>query len=435
MSILNYIRREIVFRKFNFSACLLCAILAMSAWSAAPSLLRAQRLQTEVLLQRREQLTRKEMLRMEDDYRIIMRDMGHNVMLLPQGEDLARLQQEGFPQQTMPEEYAERLARVGDVKTLNHILPVLQQKIHWPEKDTEIILCGISGQIPTPHRRRHLTPDGGAFLSPIVPAIAPGALKVGRGLAGRLGLGVGDEVVLLGSPFRVIEILPPEGTRQDISVWCSLDWMQGKLDLSGRISLILALECVCHAEDIGEVVREIRQWLPEVQVEEFSSRVKARALARQRAAETHKKAMQELREHREELYQHHRNLVAVVTPGVILVSAVWIFFLFLGNVRERRQEMGTLRAVGISESTLLTLFLLKSMGLGLAGALFGFFLGHTLAVNCMTMSWWSPHWYELLRWKELLVAVLAAPALCILAAWLPAWQASRTDPAAMLMDS
>jgi ABC-type antimicrobial peptide transport system permease subunit len=119
----------------------------------------------------------------------------------------------------------------------------------------------------------------------------------------------------------------------------------------------------------------------------------------------------------------------------MLANALWIFFLFLGNVRERRQEMGVLRAVGVSEITLLSLFLLKSLAIGLLGAAIGFLVGHSIAVNSIDMTWWSPYWYELLRWRDLFTALLAAPAVCVLAAWLPAFHASRTDPAAMLMDS
>ena len=435
MHILQYIRKEIAFRKYNFGAGLLSVTLAMAVWCGAPELLRAQRRQTAQLLQEREQMSRREMLCLEDDYRVIMRDLGHNVMILPGGENLARLQQEGFPELTMPQEYAERLALTGDVKTLNHILPILQQKIHWPEKDHEIILCGTPGQIPTPHRRKHLTPDGKAYLSPIMPTILPGELKLGSSLAEQLGLGAGDYVELLGSRFLVREVLPPEGSRQDISVWCHLDWMQQRLGLSDKISLILALECVCHAEDLGKVVSEIRQWLPDVQVEEFSSRVKTRALARQRAAEAHQKAMADFRQHREELFEQQRRLAGIVSPGVMLASGLWIFFLFLSNVRERRQEMGVLRSVGVSEATLLQLFLLKSLGMGLLGAVIGFLLGHSLAVNSIEMTWWSPYWYELLRWRDLLTAFLAAPALCVLSAWVPAFQASRLDPAEQLLEN
>ncbi|MDD4098796.1 MAG: ABC transporter permease, partial [Lentisphaeria bacterium] len=111
------------------------------------------------------------------------------------------------------------------------------------------------------------------------------------------------------------------------------------------------------------------------------------------------------------------------------------FFLFLSNVRERRQEMGVLRSVGVSEATLLQLFLLKSLGMGLLGAVIGFLLGHSLAVNSIEMTWWSPYWYELLRWRDLLTAFLAAPALCVLSAWVPAFQASRLDPAEQLLEN
>jgi putative ABC transport system permease protein len=434
MHIFTYIRQEISFRSFNFVAGLLSIVLAMSVWCGAPSLLRAQQRQTEQLLQEREEATRQAMRKMEDDYRRIMLDLGHNVMILAAEENLARLQQEGYPAFTMPESNAETLALTGDVKSLNHILPILQQKVRWPERDTEIILSGTRGQIPTPHRKRHWGADGRRFLHPIMPAVAVGEIKIGSGLAEQYGLQVGDRVDVLGESFLLREILPSEGSRQDVTIWCHLDWMQEKLQLQGRISMILALECVCHADELGQIVREIKQWIPEVQVVEFSSRVKTRAQARARAAEIHQEAIAEFKQQREALFALQRRLAGIAIPASLLASGLWIFFLFLGNVRERRQEMGILRAVGASESTLLLLFLLKSLGMGLLGAALGFFLGHSLAVNSIASSWWSPHWYELLRWRELLTALLASPSLCVLAAWVPAFRASRIDPASMLMD-
>ena len=67
MHILQYIRKEIAFRKYNFGAGLLSVTLAMAVWCGAPELLRAQRRQTAQLLQEREQMSRREMLCLEDD--------------------------------------------------------------------------------------------------------------------------------------------------------------------------------------------------------------------------------------------------------------------------------------------------------------------------------------------------------------------------------
>ncbi len=435
MHIFSYIWKEIRFRRFNFWAGVFSVCLAMAVWSAAPVMLRAQRRQTVTMLEEREREMRKEMRKMEDDYRIIMRDMGHNVMILPKDEDLAELQRTGIPKYTMPQDYADRLGTIGDVKSLNHILPVLQRKIIWPEHNAEIILSGTSGQIPTPHRKRHLTADGKAYKSPIMPTVPNGQVFLGSAIAAQLNLKEGMKVRLLDDEFIVGKVRPSEGGRADISVWCDLSWMQEKLSLQGQISLILALECLCNIDGVGGIVKEIRQWIPEVQVEEFSSMVKARALARRRASQTHKQAMEEFKEQRENIFNLQKRLASILRPAVVVFSGLWIFFLFWGNVRERRQEMGVLRSVGVSEVTLLQLFLIKSLVMGLIGALFGFFIGHTLAVNGIELVWWSEHWKELLRWNELLTVVIAAPALSIIAAWAPAMRASRTDPAIMLMEN
>lgn len=405
----------------------------MTAWTGAGALLRAHDLQTDRLLARRARETAQEMQRMEDDYRRIMRGLGYNVMIVPAGEDPAALRARGHPEGSFPFEYVERLAR-GGIETLNHLLPALQKRVAWPEHGIEIILSGTPGQVPIVHLVHFLTPDGAAYRNPIMQTIPPGELVLGHGVAQALGLRPGDETVLMGDRFRVRAVNPAEGSTDDIAVWTHLDWVQERLGRPDRINLILALECVCEADSLGRIVEEVGGLIPGVDVLEFSSRVRARALARNRAAEARETALEAERRHRQEVAESQERFAAVMAPLVVVASAAWMVFLFLGNARERVVEIGVLRAVGVREGTILAVFLFKSLAMGLAGAVAGFFSGHALGALWAGLNPISGDFLELLHLPDLWTSAIAAPALCVLAAWAPALWAVRRDPARILSE-
>ncbi|MEX2581594.1 MAG: ABC transporter permease [Verrucomicrobiales bacterium] len=434
MSIWRLIGKELLHRKTALVLGLLSITTAMTAWIGAVSLMKANDLETDRLLAERERATGEEMQRLEDDYRKIMRELGYNVLILPKGQDLSRLRALGHPDTTMPYENAERLAK-GGIETLNHLLPVLQQRVEWPEHGLEIILSGTPGQIPVAHKKKFLTPDGSAYRNPIMETLAGDELILGHSVAQTLGLEAGDETVLRDRAFQVKKVNPAEGTSDDIAVWARLDWVQEQLGMDGRINLILALECVCSAESLGIITAEVNGLVPDVQVMEFSSRVKARALARNRAEEAHREALEAEREHRTEITGAQQRFASVLSPLVVGGAVVWMFFLFLGNVRERRVEIGILRAIGTAESTLLAAFLLKSVAFGLLGAVVGFFLGHLLAAAWAGITLFSGDFWALLDFRLLAAALIAAPALCALAAWCAALPAIRKDPARILCEA
>ncbi len=434
MNLWRLVIQEILHRKTGFLLGLFSITVAMTAWIGAPVLLQAHDRQTERIMTERARATQEEMHRMEDDYRRITRDLGYNVMIVAGDEDLSRLRARGHPEIPMPFEYVERLG-TGGVETLNHLLPVLQKRVQWPEHDLEIILSGTPGQYPVTHRVRFLTPDGTAYRNPIMETIPPGELVLGHNIAHELDLEVGEKTILRGHPFRVRKINRAEGTSDDIAVWCHLDWMQDELDMQGKINLILALECLCEADALGRITADVNRILPDVQVMEFASLVQARALARNRAAEAHRKAMDAEREHRRDVADSYQRFTSIMRPLVIFASAAWMVFLFLGNVRERTIEIGVLRAIGVGEQTILSVFLVKSLIMGLVGALLGYVAGHALGAWWVDINLWSRDFITLLNVRAFLVALVAAPSLCMLAAWVPAIRAIRQDPARILCEA
>ena len=74
-----------------------------------------------------------------------------------------------------------------------------------------------------------------------------------------------------------------------------------------------------------------------------------------------------------------QRLAGRATPLLILACAVWVGLLALLNVRERRSEIGLLRALGKGSGAIVTLFLGKAVLVGLIGGALGGALGVWLA--------------------------------------------------------
>lgn len=421
MTLPRLLLREISFRKLNFVLGLISVAVAVACAVGATMVLRQHDARTERIVAAKEAETRARMAKLEDDYRKITKGLGFNVLILPRTQNLNDLFAQDYATNHMPEAYVDRLA-TSRVATIQHLLPSLQHKIKWPERERTIILIGVRGEVPI----LHADPK-----KPLLEAVPAGTLVMGWELHRSLKLQANDKVHLLGREFTVGKLQPERGTKDDITIWINLKEAQELLGKPGEINGILALECVCAAESLAKVRSEIESILPDTQVIEFQSQALARAEARQRAAVEARAAVEHEKANRAKLRDERESFAAILVPTVALAAAVWIAFLAFSNVRERRTEIGLLRALGVSARSVLFVFLGRAMLMGLVGAGLGYGIGMLVG------AFWKegaalpavPVSFD----PQLLVAVLAlTPLLAALAAWLPSLIASQQDPAEVL---
>ncbi len=414
---------EIAHRRLSFALGCLSVAIAVGAVVGSFSMLRGHDLRTERLVEEKEARTREEMVRLENDYRLIMKRMGYNVMILPASQDLSELLALGYPTQTLPESYAERLAESG-FDTLNHLLPVLQRRIVWPETGENILLCGVRGQMALP--------GGKGERAPIQAPIPAGRVALGHTLAARVDATAGEPITLMGERFIVERVDPMRGTIDDMAVWAALDKVQGWLNEPGRISGILALECVCHADSLGMIVDQVTALLPDTQVFEFSSIVRGRAEARDRAAAAARLAIEEEKAQRLLLRSERVRLARGAAAAAVVGAALWVMLLAYGNARDRRSEIGMLRAVGLRERQILTLLLGKALLMGACGGAIGLAVGWVCGARAADVPLLSQTAWTLAGGWQLAAIWLLGPLLAGAAAFGPALAAARRDPADVL---
>jgi putative ABC transport system permease protein len=424
MKLYRLVFREILHRKLSFSLGVMSASVAVACLVAELAILQKHDARTEQVIAAREAETRQEMAKLEDDYRKITLKMGFNVLILPKGQNLSDLYADDFASKYMPEEYATRLAK-SRVATINHVLPSLQQKVKWPEYERTVLLMGVRGEVYIQSKQQ----------KPLLEPVAPGTMILGNELARNLTLKAGDKTKLMGREFTVAKVNAEHGNKDDITVWISLGEAQELLGKPGLINGILALDCTCDTVDrLGRIRPEIARILPDTQLVEYASQALARAEARQRAAVEAQASIQREKDGRDKLRAEREALAAVLVPVVMVGGGVWIGLLALANVRDRRGEIGILRALGLRSRQILLIFLGKAVATGLAGACLGYVAGRVIGVMWREAPGAPPIHLAFVDLRLLLLVVAAAPLLAALASWLPAISAAQQDPAMVLRE-
>ncbi len=377
MSTFRLITRELRHRVLNFLLGLLAITAAVALFIAVLTMGRA---------------SEREAVR-------LMRDMGFNLRFLPKDTEMEDFWATDFAANDMPEEYVYRLASEHSL-TVNHLVATLQKKERW--RDRQVLLTGILPEVQPPGKPK----------SPMGFTIERGTIYVGYELARSLGLSKGDVIDLFGKEFTVVRCLAESGSKDDIRIYGHLHDIQEVLGKPGRINEIKALHCLCYDSNLATLRDNLARSFPDTQVIEFQSIALARAETRRMV----------------------EKYAAFIMPVVMVVCAAWIGVLAMLNVRERRQEIGIMRALGFGSGKIASLFLGKAVLIGIVGAGVGFAVGTGLALRFgpaifkVTARAITPL-YGLLWWS-----LIAAPAFAALASFLPTVVAVTQDPAVTLIE-
>ena len=423
MTLRRLVMREIAEQRLTFVVGMLAVVIAVGVFIAEVTILAAHDRETQSILAEKEALLTEDMRKMEDDYRTIMKELGFNLYILPRGQRLDNFYDEGYASKFMPEEHVTVLSH-SDIITIRHLLPSLEQKIRWPEQSNRsIVLIGTRGEVPFIHRDPK---------EPMLVPVIPGKIVLGYELWNSLRLSAGDRITLMGREFTVETCHSQRGTKDDITVWIDLATAQKMLGRKGLINAILALKCLCAGNDIESIRAEITSILPDTRVIEIDNKVATRERARKRAKAAAESTISAEAQYRARLRQEREAFAGLIIPLIMLGSAALVGVLAFNNVRERRAEIGILRAIGLRSRQILGVFLAKAAVLGIAGAVLGVAVGFTVGLFAREGSNGFTDAVSLAHPLLFAAALIVAPLLSLIASWVPAFMAAREDPADIL---
>jgi len=382
MSVFRLLLREIQYRKLNFALGLVSVVAAVALPVSVLTMCDA---------------SNREVTR-------LMRNLGFNLIIVPANTNMSDFWDRQYADKTMPEEYVTRLSQSRTLM-VQHLVGRLQQRIEWHGR--KVLLTGALPEVPIRY---------GPLKSRMDMPIPEGQACLGFELANSTGLKAGDPLELTVNgrtrKYTIGKTLKEQGSLDDIRILLHLHDAQDLLDMPGRITDIQALSCYCKGADVSTLRASLAKEFPDTRVSELRTQYLVRAETRATI----------------------ERYAAFLLPAVLAICAIWVGLLALSNVRDRRHEIGILRAMGVSSVKVAALFLGKAIVLGLVGAAVGFPLGTWIALK------WGPYVFPVTarafaaETQYLWWALIGAPLLCALASYLPAMVAVTQDPAIVLRE-
>jgi putative ABC transport system permease protein len=339
------------------------------------------------------------------------REKARRMPLLPLANDEVVLQ--AVQAQAHVVAASRRIKTSGMVSSREGTLPVMVIGIEPEREATTGLLAGNIAQ--------------GRYLA----AADEDVLLIGRALADRLKVSVGDRLTLVGRAtheqmrrrtMTVIGIYDlglaevEKGT-----VYLSLAEAQTLFDLRDQ-----ATEVVVSLEGVGQeqsAIAALRSALPGYEVDSW----------------------QTLNPEMMQAFEVNVQVMGLFGLVVLLIAAVGILNILLMAVFERTREIGILAALGLKRRQILALFLQEGVLVGLLGALAGSVLGGAVVwtLSRVGLQWTASEYSELtalmgeriyfrMSVDQLLGRALTVAVIAALASLYPAWQASRKEPAEAL---
>ena len=249
--------------------------------------------------------------------------------------------------------------------------------------------------------------------------VADRGAVIGVGLAGKLGVTVGDRLRLQAAD-GTSELFDVRGlfdlgnkAANDVWVLVALRDAQTLLALTGGVSSIeVSMPELFAAEALAARLRgrtglEVESWM--------AANAELLTALRSQASSS-----------------------AVIQAFVVLAVAIGIASVLVVSVIQRSREIGILRAMGMSRGRITRVFLLQGGLVGVGGSLLGSGLGAALAVGfgqAVTDASGAPLLPIVLDARLFLTSSAVATATGLLAALLPARRAARLDPATAIRNA
>ena len=146
--------------------------------------------------------------------------------------------------------------------------------------------------------------------------------------------------------------------------------------------------------------------------------------------------------------QVERNVMFLILTLIIIVAAFNIVSSLIMLVKDKGRDIAVLRTMGATKGAVMRIFLLCGASIGVLGTLIGFVLGLVFCLNIESIrqflqslsgtELFSPEVYFLTRlpaildYNEVAQVVAMGLGLSFLATLYPSWRAARTDPVEML---
>jgi len=228
---------------------------------------------------------------------------------------------------------------------------------------------------------------------------------IGIAYADRTGLKVADEIEIRGKRYEIVGEMVETGTEEDRGVLTSIGPAQEMLKKEGKVTIIIIKPS--DVSDVEDIAREINENYEDVQ------------------AVTDKDAAASAAEFTGQL----SFLTFAVGSIAAIIAGLGIANVMFMSVRERRKEIGTMKALGASTREVLSQVLMEAVVITLIGEAIGLLLSFGIVAGLNEFMGGGTAKITL---SLVINVTIFALSLAIISGLLPAREASRLQPAVVL---
>ncbi|MCS7119129.1 MAG: ABC transporter permease [Archaeoglobaceae archaeon] len=238
-----------------------------------------------------------------------------------------------------------------------------------------------------------------------------GNCVVGNSFARLLEVKTGSKIIINDREFKIAGILEDAGIRYDINPNLAVIISEkdfSTISTSGYSSIVVKTK---EIEDVSRVKREIERRL------------------NAKEEKVHVFEMKAILEMITEAFNQINLFLMAIASVSLLVAGVSILNIMLMSTIERTKEIGIMRAIGARKTTVLKLFLLEALILGLIGSLGGSVLSIVAGygINYLILNE-TKFIFQFATIGYVFLGFIVGIGTSVISGLYPAWKASRLEP-------
>ena len=180
---------------------------------------------------------------------------------------------------------------------------------------------------------------------------------------------VGDSVTILNQPFTVVGIYSPSAVSQTQTLFMNLSDAQTITNNTGYITSLTVF--AQNSDSVSQVATTLSTMHPELTVTTDQTRL----TQLQTLQSTYNAELATAQSSNSQTYSTAVEEIAVVVVATSLI----VLFVMLYTVKERTKEIGTLKAIGFSNSVVMSQFMLEGILLSIIASVVGIVIGSIAA--------------------------------------------------------
>ena len=258
---------------------------------------------------------------------------------------------------------------------------------------------------------------------------ASGEVLLSENNSAYFNAGVGDTIAILNQTFTVVGIYSPSSVSQTQTLFMNLSDAQAITNNTGYITSLAVF--AQSSNDVSSVATTLSTMHPELTVTTDQTRL----TQLQTLQSTYNTELASAQTANNQTYSTAVEEIIVVVAATSLI----VLFVMLYTVKERTKEIGTLKAIGFSNSTVMGQFMLEGILLSVIAGVVGIAIGSIAAPTISSLLLPSVGISGTIRISGFSVATLnpelilvlfgAAVLLGTLGSLYPAWRAAKIRPA------